>query len=155
MSGRPPAPGIVEALASGLAAHVRDVERAEAQRAAFAFDERPRPTVSRSGRDGRHHAAAALAAATDPIAIRLLAALDDGPLPLGDLVDVVSERSDGIATAEVVNSLAAAGLVSRELTADHVRLTPLGEAIVDLVEELARRLESAEPSEAAAKGADR
>jgi hypothetical protein len=157
VSPRRPAAEIVDALAAGLAAHVRDLERAEASRAAFAFDERPRPLNTRSARDGRHHAAAALAVACDPIACRLLARLRGSPLPLADLVTVVSDRSDGVAAAEVVNGLAAAGLVARELTTDEVRLTSLGEAIVDLVAELADRLggHDPEPAEAAASGADR
>jgi hypothetical protein len=155
MTRRRPAAEIVDALAAGLDEHVRDLERAEAQRAAFAFDERPRPTTSATARDGRHHVAAALAAAGNPIGIRVLARLRAGPVPLGDLVELVSERSDAIATADVVTGLAAAGLVARELSADQVGLTTLGVAIVELVDELTDRLERVETLDTTALGADR
>jgi hypothetical protein len=36
--------------------------------------------------------------------------------------------------------------VTRELEADHVSLTPLGEAILELVDELERRLEAVKPA---------
>jgi hypothetical protein len=155
MTERRPAAEIVDALADGLAAHVRDLEQAETQRAAFAFDERPRAMAASTTRDGRHHVAAALAAAGHPIAIRVLVRLRNGPVSPADLMDVVSERSDAIATADVVAGLAAAGLVARELSADQVGLTPLGEAVVELVEELTDRLERAATLDAAAMGVDR
>ena len=47
---------------------------------------------------------------------------------------------DRLVAADRVGRLASAGLVGRELESDRVALTPLGEALLDLVADLERRV---------------
>lgn len=135
---------VIDALAGALAGHVADLDRAEERRTAFAFDERPRPPEGdRSTIDGRAHVTAALAAVGDPATARLLSRLRDGELSIADLAGVVGDGHDRLAVVALVDRLAIAGLVARELTTDTIRPEPLGAALIDLVDLLSERLEAA------------
>lgn len=138
---------VVDRLAAALRAHVDARRRAEERLASFAFSERQGSAVPEAGdepTDGastrRHFAARTLRVAGDPGALRLLDRLRDGPVAASELGGAVDpdERSR-LALVDRIGELAAAGLVTRELERDEVRLAPLGEAVLDLVAEIERR----------------
>jgi hypothetical protein len=52
------------------------------------------------------------------------------------------DPGDRVALAARVGALAAAGLVGRELESDRVTATPLGEAVLDLIDDIERRASS-------------
>ncbi|NIJ13004.1 hypothetical protein FHU38_003348 [Saccharomonospora amisosensis] len=72
-----------------------------------------------------------LRAACDPAGWRVLERLTDGAVTTAELADLLSCAR--IVAWEVVNDLVQAGLVSRELDGDLVRLTETGHGIVSLV----------------------
>jgi hypothetical protein len=141
--------GDADAVLDRVAAAIRgrvDARRAtETQLGAFAFRE-GRATTGRdhpddSGpADWRFFVTRALAAMAEPDAVAVLETLRDGGLPLASLDHLVSPAErDRLATADRIGDLAAAGLVGRELESDMVALTPLGEALLGLVDELSTR----------------
>ncbi|EHR50193.1 hypothetical protein SacmaDRAFT_1934 [Saccharomonospora marina XMU15] len=73
----------------------------------------------------------ALRAACDPAGWRVLERLTDGAVTTAELADLL--RCARIVAWEEVNDLVQAGLVSRELDGDLVRLTETGRGIVSLV----------------------
>lgn len=153
---------LLDALAVGIRARATAQRRAEERLADFVFREGPpalgaQATAQASGADQspataqganavmgpgstdwRFYAAGALRAGTDPAAIPVLDALRPGPASLAELA-AASRTSDPAATADLVGGLAAAGLVVRDLERALVRLSALGEAILALLDELARR----------------
>jgi hypothetical protein len=147
--GRGPsdAPGDpLDRLASALRAHVDARRRAEGRLASFAFTERPRiagPEPSHAAgttADWDYFVGVALRVAGEPTTLRALQALRADARPLERLGgDLGSPTHDPLAIGDWIGGLASAGLVSRELESNRVSLTPLGEAIVDLVSEVTRR----------------
>ncbi len=133
---------LLDALAASLRARVTERRRAEARLAGFVFDERSGPAatpVAELGSvDWRYHAVRSLQAALDPEAVSLLSRLRGGPLGLSRLARLMG-TSDLAAAAERVGGLASAGLVGRELETERVSLAPLGGAVLELLDELARR----------------
>lgn len=156
------ADGLLHRLAGAVAARVLGRRTAEERVGAFAFHEEPtngRPgesaAVARSTTDAavpgsaavdwRYFVIRALGAVGDPDVIRILEALPPDGRPFGELVGVVEPAvQDRMAAADRVGRLAAAGLVGRDLESDRVSLLPLGEALLELVADLARRAESAD-----------
>ncbi len=133
---------LLQAMATSLRQRVAQRRRAEARLAGFVFDERSGPAagpVAELGAvDWRYHAARSLQAATEPEALALLTRLRGGPLGLSKLARLMG-TPDLAAAAERVGGLAGAGLVARELETERVSLAPLGTAILELLDELARR----------------
>lgn len=141
--------GDTDAVLDRVAAAIRgrvDARRAtETQLGAFAFRE-GRATTDRDDRDDsgpadwRYFVTRALAAVAEPDAVAILEALRGDGLPLASLERLVSPLGrDRLAAADRIGDLAAAGLVGRELASDIVALTPLGEALLGLVDELSTR----------------
>jgi hypothetical protein len=86
-----------------------------------------------------------LAAACDPTTIRFLrAARGDGRTieSLASAGMLALDPGDRVALAARVGALAAAGLVGRELESDRVTSTPLGEAVLALLDDIERRARS-------------
>lgn len=138
-------PDPIDRLAAALRLRVEALRRTEEALAAFAFrEEAPADAPSADAPvDWRYHAARALGAVAAPTTLSLVAALA-GP---GRTIDELS-RVDGLASAlggdrlaiaEAVAALASAGLAVRQLETDRVQLTPLGEALLALVDDIARR----------------
>ena len=86
----------------------------------------------------------ALGTLDDPDALRILEALRTGRRSPDALARIVEPAApDPVAAADRVARLAAAGLVGRDLETGQVTLAPLGESILDLVAEVARRASGA------------
>jgi hypothetical protein len=147
MSERPAgASALLDALARGIRGRIEAARAGEERLASFAFVEGGPPRGGTSGIRPHYFIARALAAAGDPETLVFLRGLRGGGRPLGDIAERGPARGDRAAAADWIGGLAAAGLVTRELEADHVSLTPLGEAILELVDELERRLEAVKPA---------
>jgi hypothetical protein len=133
---------LAQRLAAGLREHVVSRRAAEERLSSFAFTEagNSRGEPAAPSIDWRHYLSTALRAAGEPATIRLLDVLRDGErtLPaLAGLAPTAAQRAgepDRAAAADWVGSLAAAGLVARELAGDRVSLTRLGAALLDLVQ---------------------
>lgn len=135
---------VVDRLGTALRAHVDARRRAEEQRAAFAFTERPATAAPDDARPGpvdwRWFVARVLRTAGEPGTLRLLEALRAGPIPTAGSASVLEPAGrDRLALAEQIGDLAAVGLVARELGRDEVSLAPLGEAVLELVTDIERR----------------
>lgn len=138
-----------DAVLDRVAAAIRgrvDARRAtETQLGAFAFREgraiTDRDDPDDSGpADWRYFVTRALAAVAEPDAFAILEALRGDGLPVASLERLVSPLGrDRLAAADRIGDLAAAGLVGRELESDIVALTPLGDALLGLVDELSTR----------------
>jgi len=143
---RPDDGALVGALSAGLGAWIAQAMRAEDRLATFAFREGgprvdlPAPTSL------RFFIGRLLGAAGDPATLRLLEATRDGAVPMAELLrrdDLGVERGDRVALAERIADAASGGLVGRELEGDRVACTPLGTALLDLVEALEAGVSSA------------
>lgn len=147
------AEALLERLATAVRTRVAARQAAEMRLASFAFHEPP--PSDRSGRvpvagetavDWRYFVLRALAVMADPDVVRLLAALRDKDRTLDELTGMLEPgERDRLAAGDRVAGLASAGLVGRELESDRVALTPLGEALLDLVADLACRAGAAQP----------
>lgn len=148
---------LLDRLAAAIAARVRGRRTAEERLGAFAFHEEPsngRPGeiagVARSTTsaavpgsapvDWRYFAVRALGVLADPELLRILEAIPADGRPFGELVGLMEPAvPDRVAAADRVGRLAAAGLVGRDLESDRVSLLPLGEVLLELVADVARR----------------
>ncbi|HEX2754912.1 MAG TPA: hypothetical protein VHM48_05585 [Candidatus Limnocylindrales bacterium] len=148
---------LLDRLAAAVAARVRGRRTAEERLGAFAFHEGPRhgrqagmapldrstadeSTPDSAAIDWRYFVLRALTALGDPDAVRILEALPPDGRPLDALVGLVEpDVPDPVAAADRIGRLAAAGLVGRDLESDHVSLLPLGEVLLELVRDVARR----------------
>jgi hypothetical protein len=131
--------GVIGALAAGLGTWIAQAMRAEDRLATFAFREGGPPVDVPAPTSLRYFIGRLLGAAGDPATLRLLEATRSGGVPLDELLsrdDLGVERGDRVALAERIADAAAGGLVGRELEADRVACTPLGTALLDLVEAL-------------------
>ncbi len=143
----------IESLAAAVRSRIEGQRRAEEHLAAFAFTEGPgdgHAAASPGSVDWRFHVARALHAVADPASLDLLILIAGSGLTIDELMEQAAARvaaltSDRLAIAEWVSGLAAAGVVVRQLETDRVRLTPLGEALVALVDEIERRAAANEP----------
>ncbi len=143
---------VLDALAAGLRGWIDRITAAETRLADFAFRE-DGPTIDLAATTShRYFIGRILGAAADPAVLRLLEAVRGDGASLAELArrgDLGPEPGDRIALGERIADAAAAGLVARELDGDRVASTPLGSAVVDLVEALEARLRS---DDAAAAG---
>jgi hypothetical protein len=148
---------LLDRLAAAVAARVRGRRTAEERLGAFAFHEEPAngrperidaaPPSTADERvpgsapvDWRYFIVRALGALDDHDAIRILEALPPDGRPVDELVGVLEPAvPDRVAAADRVGRLAAAGLVGRDLESDRVSLLPLGEVLLELVADIARR----------------
>ena len=142
--GAPVASGdeLLEAFASALRSWVRRQAVAEERLTSFAFREGQAaievPTPTSFG----PLATQILAAACDPATIRFLRAVRGDGRTIESLAPAGMlglDPGDRVAVAARVGALAAAGLVGRELESDRVTATPLGEAVLDLIGDIAGR----------------
>lgn len=141
------ADALLERFATAIRTRVGARQAAEMQLASFAFSERP--TSDRAGWtavadeapvEWRYFVLRALGALGDPDTVRVLDALRGEDRPLAELMGAIEPAvRDRLAAGDRVGGLASAGLVGRELESDRVSLTPLGEALLDLVAVLERR----------------
>lgn len=142
---------LVVRLARALRMRVDSQRRAQQRLAAFAFTEAPasRPSdaaaAADSASDAEYFLATAIRSSGDPATLRMLQGLRGGGRPLDELESPASAGSGRLALADWIGSLTSAGLIVRELERDDVSLTPLGEALVDLVAEVVRRAAEREP----------
>lgn len=152
---------LLDRLAAAIAARVRGRQTAEERLGAFAFHEEPSngrtgdvAAVARSTAsaavpgsdqvDWRYFVVRALGVLADPELLRILEAIPSGGRPFDELVRLVDPSvPDRVAAADRVGRLAAAGLVGRDLESDCVSLLPLGDVLLELVADLARRTGSA------------
>ena len=77
--------------------------------------------------------------AGEPGTLALLERIGPDGRRLAELADGPPGSTDRSALADRVGRLSQAGLLGRELETDRVTLTPLGEALLALADELARR----------------
>lgn len=159
MSRSPSGDALLDALAAALRRRVDERRRAQDRLASFAFRETDDgPAADPVVTAWSVHLTRALGAAADPATLELLGRLRAGPLPLDEAASVCRASGDRLAASSWLGDVAADGLVSHELATGHVELTALGEAILDLVDEVARRADLREPAgigEPHATGANR
>jgi hypothetical protein len=134
---------ILGALASALAAWIARQAAAEERLTSFAFREGQSeiavPLPTSVGPLTMH----VLATACDPSTVRFLRDVRGAGLTIGSLASagvLGLDPGDRVALAARVAALAASGLVGRELVSDQVTATPLGEAILDLIDDIERRI---------------
>lgn len=142
----------LDAVAEGLWRRLRDVVLAERRLERFAFTEEPRaPTGARGLTAQAGDAAAvadlardmtlrALAATADPTSCRLLEALGDTSLALGDLAAALGLPP--LAVSERVGALAQLGLATRDLERDSVSATTAGRGLAAVVRTISSGLEA-------------
>lgn len=142
------AEAVLDHLATAVRVRVEARRAAETRLGAFAFREegvtsrREDPLVDDSA-DWRYFVTRSLAAVAEPEALAILEVLRGGGLPLATLGGLISPAErDRLATADRISGLAGAGLVGRELESDVVALTPLGEALLGLIDEISARARS-------------
>lgn len=144
---------LIGRLAGALRARVEAQRRAEDRLASFAFTEEPATGRSdplgwggRATVDWSYFATGALRIVGEPGTLRLLGLLRGNGLPLDELAPLIgSGEPDRLAVADRVGALTSGGLVVRELESDRITLTPLGTALLDLVDMIARRANPDEP----------
>jgi hypothetical protein len=139
----PSAEARLEALAAGLRRWADRQAAAEERLAGFAFREEGELPAVEPARSWEALIVRALDAAADPAVIRLLRIARGAGVPIGRLVgsgEFGTLVGDRVAVTAWLGALASAGLVSRELEADAVSTTALGEALVGLVDDLVGRL---------------
>jgi hypothetical protein len=135
---------VLETLASSLRGWIERVSLAEGRLAAFAFRENGPAVDVPPATSYRYFIGRILGSAADPSTLRLLDLARGPGASFAELVgrdDLGVEPGDRVALAERVAAAAASGLVGRELDGDRVACTPLGEAVLDLVEHLESRLD--------------
>jgi len=138
---------ILDRLATALRTRVDAQRTAEMRLASFAFSEQPasgRTDVTSSAGDTpidwRYYVLRALRVIAEPDSVQLLDDVRGDGRPLDELVRLFEPAArDRLAVGDRVGRLAAVGLVGRELASDRVSLTPLGEALLDLLADLERR----------------
>ena len=145
--GAPVASGdeLLEALASALRAWVGRQAVAEERLTSFAFREGQAAIEVPAATSFGALATQILAAACDPATIRFLRAVRGDGRTIESLAPAGMlglDPGDRVAVAARVGALAAAGLVGRELESDRVTATPLGEAVLDLIGDIERRVGS-------------
>ena len=138
---------ILDRLATALRTRVDAQRTAEMRLASFAFSEQPasgRTDVTSAAGDTpidwRYYVLRALRVIAEPDSVQLLDDVRGDGRPLDELVRLFEPAAhDRLAVGDRVGRLAAVGLVGRELASDRVSLTPLGEALLDLLADLERR----------------
>jgi hypothetical protein len=138
------ADALLDRLGEAIRGRVDSRLAAETRLASFAFGESPSTPPSgppeAAATDWQYFTTRALAAVAEPDAFPILEALRGDGLPLPSLERLVSPLGrDRLAVADRIGDLAAAGLVGRELESDIVALTPLGEALLGLIDEISTR----------------
>ena len=146
---RRPDPGddLVGQVAASLRARVDAQRLAEDRLASFAFSEEPvtrRPAPPgeevQAGVDWSYFALQAMRVLSEPTTVTILERLRGEGRLLDELVGLVGTgMTDRLSAGDRIGGLASAGLAARELESDRVTLTPLGEALLELVAEIARR----------------
>ena len=145
--GAPVASGdeLLEAFASALRSWVGRQAVAEERLTSFAFREGQAAIDVPAPTSFGPLAMQILAAACDPATIRFLHAVRGDGRTIESLAPAGMlglDAGDRVALAARVGALAAAGLVGRELESDRVTATPLGEAVLDLIGDIERRVGS-------------
>jgi hypothetical protein len=134
---------LLAALAAALRAWIGRQVAAEERLTAFAFREgQPEMDVPQPTSIG-FLAMHALAVACEPSTARFLRDVRGSGRTIGSLAPdgaLGVDPDDRVALAARVGALAAAGLVGRELESDRISATPLAEAILDLLDDLERRM---------------
>jgi DNA-binding MarR family transcriptional regulator len=134
---------VIELAVAGkhLGSRVRELLAVVDRLDSFVFDgpagSRPTPAAA-AERTGVAEAfvVRALRAACDPDGWRIIAAVRDDDVAIGELSSRFGVPR--VIVREQVNELIQAGLVSRELESDRVGLTAAGRAVLEIVVELAR-----------------
>lgn len=138
-----PGDGKLAALASALEAWIVRQAAAEERLTAFAFREDQAEVVVPRPTSGGTVARYVLAVACEPSTYDFLRDVRGAGLTIGSLAaagPLGVDPGDRVALATRVGILAAAGLVGRELESDRITATPLAEAILDLLEDVERRI---------------
>ena len=138
---------ILDRLATALRTRVDAQRTAEMRLASFAFSEQPAsgradvtPEATDVAIDWRYYVLRALRVIAEPDSVQLLDDVRGDGRPLDELVRLFEPAArDRLAVGDRVGRLAAVGLLGRELASDRVSLTPLGEALLDLLADLERR----------------
>lgn len=136
---------LLEALASALKAWVGRQAVAEERLTSFAFREGQAAIGVPAPTSFGPLATQILAIACDPGTIRFLHAVSGDGRTIESLAPAGMlglDPGDRVALAARVGALAAAGLVGRELESDRVAATPLGQAVLHLVDDIERRARS-------------
>lgn len=125
--------------AKGLAARLADVEATVERFSSFAFRAvDPPPSAIDAGAAARDFVLRAFAAMADPINDRLLQRLAQHDATLDDLGAV--SGLPRLAVWERVNDLVQVGIVAHVLDGDRAGLTGAGQALVELIDDLATRV---------------
>lgn len=134
---------ILDTFASALWAWIVRQAAAEERLTSFAFREGQHevdvPAPSSVGQLAMH----VLSVACDPSTGRFLRDVRGAGHTLGSLAPSGAlglDAGDRVALAARVGTLAASGLISRELESDRIATTPLGDAILDLIDDIGRRV---------------
>ncbi|HEX5147454.1 MAG TPA: hypothetical protein VFW02_00135 [Candidatus Limnocylindrales bacterium] len=132
-------------LADGLRRRIAERRHAEEGLAAFAFREGPVGAADTDERvpaepDWRYFMSRTLAAAGEPGTLDLLERISSGNETVATLVAKPPAGVDGgLATADRIAGIGAAGLAGRDLETSSVRLTALGSAVLAFALEWERR----------------
>jgi hypothetical protein len=145
---------LLAGLADGLRRRVAERGQAEARLADFVFREGTDGSGQRAlvdSREWRYFMSRTLAAVGEPGTLDLLERLSSGDDTLQTLaLDQPVGLDGGLATADRIGGLAAAGLAGRDLETGRVGLTVLGSAVLAFAQEWERR--AAEPLLAGDRG---
>lgn len=140
-----PGDELLDALASALRAWVGRQAVAEERLTSFAFREGQAAIDVPAPTSFAPLAMQILVAACDPTTIRFLQAVRGDGRTIESLAPAGMlglDPGDRVALAARVGALAAIGLVGRELESDRVAATPLGGAVIDLIDDIERRVSS-------------
>lgn len=143
----PAGPGdeLLDAFAAALRAWVGRQAAAEERLTSFAFREGQAAIDLPTPTSWSPLAMHVLAAASDSVTIRFLRAVRGDGRTVESLAPAGMlglDAGDRVALAARIGVLAATGLVGRELESDRVTATPLGEAALDLIDDIERRARS-------------
>lgn len=136
---------LIEALASALRVWVGRQTLAEERLTSFAFREGQVAITVPAPTSFGPLAMQTLGTACDPATIRFLQAVRGDGQTIESLAAAGMlglDPGDRVALAARVGALAATGLVGRELETDRLTATPLGEAVLALIDDIERRVRS-------------
>lgn len=143
----PPAPGdeLLDAFAAALRAWVGRQAAVEERLTSFAFREGQATIDLPTPTSWSPLAMQVLAAASDAVTLHFLRAVRGDGRTVESLAPAGMlglDAGDRVALAARIGVLSANGLVGRELESDRVTATPLGEAALDLIDDIERRARS-------------
>ncbi|MDH5805972.1 MAG: hypothetical protein OEZ54_12400 [Gemmatimonadota bacterium] len=128
---------LLEAVARGIARRTADIQKAESQFAAFAIDGAEAPDSGQV--NGEYFVLRVLSIMGQAGVYDVVSSLVEAEsMQLKEIASLLGR--DRLAAVDAVSLLTQIGLASRQLDVDRVQATELAKAMVQLVDELARRI---------------